>query len=220
MGEKTKKLMETISDPEKKAAFEREYQAVRVLSERECWCGRPKRRKNGFCWPCWNRLPKDLKAALTAMVGNGFEGAYFESLAWLWPAARGTSVEGGVDVETSRRSPNDEELIERPFCEVAFDLIAELGKRLGGTPVAKHFADGCWEHRIEDQWVMVLNPRRDPQEHDGQEVLPFHCNVSFNGWPWAVFNPMGGSVGVGVVANRETFLEALTKAVEKADGQA
>jgi hypothetical protein len=83
MGERTKKLMEIISDPEKLARLERELEAARALQSEECRCGRAKRRKHAFCHPCWSRLPREFHSGLRLNVGEGFEDTYREALAWL-----------------------------------------------------------------------------------------------------------------------------------------
>ena len=83
MGERTKKLMEIISDPEKLARLERELEAARALKSEECQCGRSKRRRHAFCYLCWSRLPREFHSGLRLKVGEGFEEAYHQALAWL-----------------------------------------------------------------------------------------------------------------------------------------
>ena len=83
MGKRTKKLMEIISDPEKLAKLEQELEAARALKSEECQCGRVKRRRHAFCYPCWSRLPRELHSGLRLEVGEGFEETYHQALAWL-----------------------------------------------------------------------------------------------------------------------------------------
>lgn len=83
MGKRTKKLMETITDPEKLAKLECELEAGRALKSEECQCGRSKRMRHALCYPCWSRLPRDFQAGLRLSVGEGFEETYHKALAWL-----------------------------------------------------------------------------------------------------------------------------------------
>jgi hypothetical protein len=44
-------------------------------------CGGKKGERKAFCWPCWDRLPAELKPGLYRTFGDGFEAAYEAALA-------------------------------------------------------------------------------------------------------------------------------------------
>jgi hypothetical protein len=53
------------------------------LMSNECACGYPKKRKQSFCYKCFKSLPEEMQKALYRLIGNGYEPAYDEALAYL-----------------------------------------------------------------------------------------------------------------------------------------
>jgi len=47
-----------------------------ALYSNECVCGKPKKTKQSFCYPCYKRLPGDLQTDLYCRMGTGYEQAY------------------------------------------------------------------------------------------------------------------------------------------------
>jgi hypothetical protein len=100
------------------------------------------------------------------------------------------------------------------YCE-AFGVIAELALKLGAHPMNRH--PGCWEYRVDENWVIAVNGHRDErQTKAGVRVMPFSCYVEFNGWPAGVIDPTGGIIAAGGLANETTFIAALKVALEAA----
>lgn len=89
-----------------------------------------------------------------------------------------------------------------------FILLAKLAEKDGASPLTKHA--GCWERQVGEYWWIAVNGHRVPMicSH-GPSVPPIHCVVEFNGWPAGLFNPLGGIIAAGDVANEETFAAAL-----------
>lgn len=101
--------------------------------------------------------------------------------------------------------------LDKPVC-VAIDKVAELSIALGVAPINN--LDGCWEHQVDSHWWIALNGHKEPiKTSKGVEVEPFSCYVEFNGWPAGIFNPFGGGFAAGELANEDTFIEALEKAI-------
>ena len=61
------------------------------LAGTRCRCGRPKLPKQTFCRQCFFKLPRELRRAVYARVGNGYEIAYVRSVRFL--AATGIAME-------------------------------------------------------------------------------------------------------------------------------
>ncbi len=99
--------------------------------------------------------------------------------------------------------------------DVVLLKIFELTKALDAMPMSKH--EGCWEHRIDDQYTLVCNGHKEPLEWGCQTVQPYHFYVEYSGWPFAVFNPAtGGQIGDGSMANADAFIAAMEAATERA----
>jgi len=92
--------------------------------------------------------------------------------------------------------------------EPLFLLLGKLAEKDGAAPLNKHA--GCWERRIDEHWWIAVNGREEEIScSKGAAVPPFNCYVEFNGWPAGVFNPFGGIIAAGELANEETFAAAL-----------
>lgn len=68
-----------------------------------------------------------------------------------------------------------------------------------------------WYVKVDERWEFAVNPHGDPvrsPELDA-EVPAYHLYAKFNGWPFAVIHPGGGEIGVGALANIDTFTQAL-----------
>ncbi len=69
---------------------------------------------------------------------------------------------------------------------------------------------GCWESQVDDQWWFALNPHKEPMECSRKTTVPpITAYLEFNGWPAGLFDPDGGCIAAGDIANRDTFLAAL-----------
>ncbi len=53
------------------------------LASDECFCGRGKQSGRSFCYGCYKSLPPEMQKALWQRMGDGYEGAYDEAVAWL-----------------------------------------------------------------------------------------------------------------------------------------
>lgn len=49
----------------------------------ECQCGRYKKEKTAFCYPCYSSLPVAKQKALYQTFRQGYEQAYDDALIWL-----------------------------------------------------------------------------------------------------------------------------------------
>ena len=97
----------------------------------------------------------------------------------------------------------------------AFDKIAQLVIKLGAHPMTRY--PDCWEHDLDEHWKISINGHREPRKNSvGVTIEPFHCYVEFNGWPAGMFNPKGGSIAAGTVANEDEFIRAIEKAINGA----
>lgn len=55
-----------------------------ILRGDECYtCSRKKQAYKSHCYGCWMLLPSNLRRALRAKMGRGYEDAYRTSLEWL-----------------------------------------------------------------------------------------------------------------------------------------
>lgn len=53
------------------------------LRSEECQCGRAKKRGWALCHKCYSSLPHEMQIALYRQIGDGYEEAYEEAVAWL-----------------------------------------------------------------------------------------------------------------------------------------
>lgn len=53
------------------------------LMSNGCACGKAKKRKQSFCYFDFKSLPDDMQKALYRPIGNGYEEAYDEAVAYL-----------------------------------------------------------------------------------------------------------------------------------------
>ena len=107
----------------------------------------------------------------------------------------------------------------RPIVEV-YVLLSELALSLKLAPLNQHFPNGCWEYQIDEHWWVALNGHQQNMKcSKGNEVRPFEAYIEFNGWPFGILDPYGGSMGAGTVANEKALLEALRQAIQKVKGQ-
>lgn len=100
-------------------------------------------------------------------------------------------------------------------CE-AFMRAIELGVALEIKPLPEH--EGCWEHKVDDQWFIALNGHKDKQALKGRPTMlidPYTAYVEYNGWPAGLFGYHGGTIAAGEGANESTFIAALVAAKER-----
>lgn len=104
--------------------------------------------------------------------------------------------------------------MEQPVSE-AFIAIMNLGEALGVREIAK--LDGCWEHRVDDQWFIVVNGHSEPTKcSTGAGVPPFSAYIEFNGWPAGIIHPHAGVIAAGTEANEDAFIDAVNAATRRA----
>jgi hypothetical protein len=93
----------------------------------------------------------------------------------------------------------------------AMAAVMELAHRRGVTKINE--LPGCWEIQVDSAWWLAVNGHRETTKcSKGTEVLPFHAYVEFNGWPAGIFNPYGGTMAAGTVANEDAFIAAVKAA--------
>lgn len=51
-------------------------EAIEILKNNQCHCGKGKMPRNAFCRECFYKLPNAIRKALYSRVGFGFEQAY------------------------------------------------------------------------------------------------------------------------------------------------
>lgn len=108
-------------------------------------------------------------------------------------------------------TPND-----APLCE-AFVRVAELCEARNEHPISKY--EGCWECVVDERWQLAVNGHKVAKAcsfSPETPIEPFHCYVTFNGWPAFIFNPYGGGGAAGEAANEHTFIEAVIAATKRA----
>jgi hypothetical protein len=95
-----------------------------------------------------------------------------------------------------------------------------LCDRLEVTPINKQ-PGGYFARQVDEQWWLVLNAMRVPQQIRDEsrggtggnvEVPPFTLYVSYNGWPAGLLTPFGGILAAGEGANEDSLLAALEAA--------
>lgn len=100
-------------------------------------------------------------------------------------------------------------------CE-AFAVLAELCVKLDAAPANKH--PGCWETQIDERWWVALNGHNESKPCTSGEVIkPFHCYITFNGWPAGVLTPYGGVIAAGECANEGAFIAAMRARIARED---
>lgn len=95
----------------------------------------------------------------------------------------------------------------------AFDVLAELCIALDAAPLTQF--PGCWELQVDPQlWIAVNGHNETKQSSDGTNVEPFHCIVTYNGWPAGIINPFCGILATGECANEDTFIAAMRALID------
>jgi len=56
---------------------------IKELRSEQCQCGRPKKPGRSFCYWCYSSLPREMQRDLYQSIGDGYEAAYEEAVAWL-----------------------------------------------------------------------------------------------------------------------------------------
>lgn len=105
-----------------------------------------------------------------------------------------------------------------PQISEVFHAIGKLAAALGVRSINQ--LPGCWEHAIDEHWRISVNGHcEETADSKGNEIAPYNCWVEFNGWPAGYFDPTGGVLAAGEAANEQTFMEAIHRAIAKAEGQ-
>lgn len=103
---------------------------------------------------------------------------------------------------------------EKVKVSLAFDLIVDLAFALRALPLSKY--PGCWEERIDEHWEISANGHKEPQKScHCITVPPFKVYVQYDGWPFGLISPAGGTMAVGRITNEDAFIEALRRRLEK-----
>ncbi len=93
-----------------------------------------------------------------------------------------------------------------------FELIAKLADRDGAAPLNRY--DNCWVRRLDGHWVIAVNAHKEMQSCEPPECMradvgPWECAVWFNGWLAGLFDPDGGLIAGGKLANEASFAAVL-----------
>lgn len=90
-----------------------------------------------------------------------------------------------------------------------FELLADLAVKSGVAPLKGKM----W--RVEcGRWVIWVNGSNETAKtEDGVELPPFGAYCTFNGWPAGLFNPYGGTIAAGELANEDTLCEAIQERI-------
>jgi hypothetical protein len=56
---------------------------IKEYKGNECACGKTKRERTAFCYPCFQQLPRTYQMALYQDIGAGYEEAYEDAIQWL-----------------------------------------------------------------------------------------------------------------------------------------
>lgn len=98
-----------------------------------------------------------------------------------------------------------------------FALVLALANALGVSHINE--LPACWEHQVDEQWWIAVNGHpfaqkaTPPDAPAPLDVPPFHCVVTYNGWPAGLFDPRGGIIAAGDGANEFAFSEALRRVI-------
>ena len=95
----------------------------------------------------------------------------------------------------------------------ALSLTVDLALARG----AKSIKDlpGCHEMAVDDHWWIAFNGHADPTAcSKGAEVPPYSLYIEWNGWPAGILNAGGGTIAAGTLANEDTYIEAVRKALD------
>lgn len=102
-----------------------------------------------------------------------------------------------------------------------FALVSDLGHALGVRDLKSR--QGLWKHRIDDRWVVFVNPHREPIRCQGASVgfpLPaLTMYFEFNGRPIGLFSSREGML-VADFAAEARLIEALKVAILRVRGAA
>ena len=93
----------------------------------------------------------------------------------------------------------------------SFSKVMDLAQYLGVYSIKDY--PGCWEHHIDEHWWIAVNGHPETMEANGIKVEPYHVYVEFNGWPAGLFNMRSGSIAAGDLANEQTFIDAIDRAI-------
>lgn len=98
-----------------------------------------------------------------------------------------------------------------PQLSEAFTKTCQLGVMRGHEKLTE--ISGCWEHRVDDDWGIILNPHSEIHlASDGVEVLPFNMHVTHRGMPVGVIGPYGGTLIMGA---EDDFIKALDEQIKE-----
>lgn len=106
---------------------------------------------------------------------------------------------------------------------LAFVALADLCLSRGRTNLSTETPAGeCVAIPIDTTWNAWLNPHGEESltEEGGVPVPPFSAYVTYNGWPWGLFDSFGGFHGEHPregAGNLETFMAAVLAAASSPD---
>ena len=94
------------------------------------------------------------------------------------------------------------------MCE-AFIKIGELAFRYGYRNIKE--TPGLFKMDIDKNWKVEINPHEKEINH----IPPYNMAVLWNGWIAGIFSAHGGDIVAGSMANENTLIDAINKAMEK-----
>lgn len=101
-------------------------------------------------------------------------------------------------------------MTDQPLCEV-FMKIGDLAFKRGH--IAINVNPFLFVMRIDDDWVVRINAHRESI----MGVPAFHMAVEWHGWPAGLFSAAGGIMAAGSLANENTLIAAIDKAIAACD---
>ena len=103
---------------------------------------------------------------------------------------------------------------------LVFEQLMALHERLG-LPSLSQMPGHVWTHQLDAHWFLALNGNPEkvtlgPDDGSTHPMLvpvsPFCCGVWFNGFYAGEFDPQGGVLCAGSLANEDALISALEKA--------
>lgn len=86
----------------------------------------------------------------------------------------------------------------------AFLLLVDLAIKRGNSSIKGTVVT----FEIDSTWAATFNGCADERDN----VPPYHCSVSYNGWPAGILGPSSGCIAAGEGANEDTLIAALKAA--------
>lgn len=102
---------------------------------------------------------------------------------------------------------------DQPLSEL-FVKTCQLGYMMSGHEKLNKI-QGCWEHQVNDDWHVTLNPHLEPTcDSKGEELGPFTLIAKHKGMPVFTCDPYGGA---GLTGAEGDFIEILDSQLKSAE---